>query len=171
MINNDMSLQSDKFCSNNVKTSVNYRVSRIIECGKHPPEFTLWLNDSMTDVNFRHSSQYCKVSLKLCTKKECTCVYMVKEYFGKYGRLHIFKIPPTSFTTTYFIFQQFVMGTTTGGKTSCDIASRIQLRAHSWRNKLSLKYKSISYVCTFKTMIGKTKLLFVKLLTLMMDLI
>ncbi len=22
----------------------------------------------MTDVNFRHSSQYCKVSLKLCTK-------------------------------------------------------------------------------------------------------
>lgn len=40
---------------------------------------------------------------------------------------------------TYFMFQQLVIGTTTGGKTSCDIASRIQLSAQSWRNKLSLK--------------------------------
>ena len=24
----------------------------------------------MTDVNFRHSSQYCKVSKKLCTKND-----------------------------------------------------------------------------------------------------
>ena len=30
------------------------------------------LTDRLTDVNFRHSSQYCKVSLKLCTKNEHT---------------------------------------------------------------------------------------------------
>lgn len=69
-------------------------------------------------------------------------VYMEKHDFGKSWSLHVFKIPRTSFVTTYFIFQQFVMGTTTGGKTSCDIASRIQLTAHNWRNKLSLKHIS-----------------------------
>ena len=50
------------------------------------------MTDWMTDVNFCHSSQYCKVSLKLCTKN-----WKCKTTFGCIPKLFRNYFPPAFF--------------------------------------------------------------------------
>ena len=60
-MNNEISVQSNHFCSNIAKISINYGVSHI---GEFEPRYE-WL---MTDFNFRPLLQYCKDSKILCTR-------------------------------------------------------------------------------------------------------